>query len=250
MSRVWGADEAGRGPILGPMAIAVVGVDRTATRALRKLGVADSKSFGSGEEAIAKRRELAIRIREIVPAHRVQLVDAGEIDRYTFQGQLNALERRVVAGLLELLEAAREATVICDGHRLFAPLRARFPRLRAVDDGESAHPSVAAASILAKDARDAAFARIAARDPRRRILQCRDAPLSRRVSGALRRPAARSAQELGRREAGQPATLRLRVTAPRTGRPWTRPPWTWASSWRRAWPRACSSDTAWRSRGR
>ena len=163
MSRVWGADEAGRGPILGPMAIAVVGVDRKATRALRKLGVADSKSFGSGEEAIAKRRDLAIRIREIVPAHRVQLVENDEIDRYVFQGQLNALERRVVAGLLELLEAAREATVICDGHRLFAPLRTRFPRLRAVDDGESAHPSVAAASILAKDARDAAFARIAAR---------------------------------------------------------------------------------------
>ena len=163
MIRVWGADEAGRGPIIGPMAIAVVGVDPRATRALRKLGVADSKSFGSGEDAVQKRRELALRIREIVPAHRVQLVQADEIDRYTFQGQLNALERRVVAGLLELLEAAREATVICDGERLFAPLRSRFPRLRAVNDGESAHPSVAAASILAKDARDAAFAEIAAR---------------------------------------------------------------------------------------
>lgn len=163
MNRVWGADEAGRGPILGPMAIAVVGVDRKATRALRRLGVADSKSFGSGEDAVAQRRELAIRIREIVPVCGVRLVEVDVIDRYTFQGKLNALERLVVGQLLAELAAAREATVICDGHRLFAPLRARFPRLRAVNDGESAHPSVAAASILAKDERDAAFSRIAAR---------------------------------------------------------------------------------------
>ena len=46
---------------------------------------------------------------------------------------------------------------------MFAPLRTQYPRLRAVNDGESAHVSVAAASILAKDARDTAFAAIAAR---------------------------------------------------------------------------------------
>ena len=45
--RTWGADEAGRGPLLGPMAIAVVAVDRAATRRLSALGVEHSKSFGS-----------------------------------------------------------------------------------------------------------------------------------------------------------------------------------------------------------
>jgi ribonuclease HII len=35
-----------------------------------------------------------------------------------------------------------------------------YPRLIAVDDGESAHPSVAAASILAKVARDEALAQV------------------------------------------------------------------------------------------
>jgi ribonuclease HII len=163
MKLLWGVDEAGRGPILGPMAIAVVGVTPAGTRALKRLGVDDSKRFGSGPEAVLVRRELASRIRGVVGHFRVQLVDVDEIDHHVFQGQLNALERKVAAQLLTRAKADRDATIICDGAKLFAPLRARFPRLRAVDKGESAHVSVAAASILAKDARDAAFAEIARR---------------------------------------------------------------------------------------
>jgi ribonuclease HII len=163
MKLLWGADEAGRGPILGPMAIAIVGVTPGVTRTLKRLGVEDSKSFGHGAQAVKRRRELAERIVEVVPEFRVRLVDPPEIDRHVYQGQLNALERKVVASMLADAGAERTATIICDGARLFERLRERYPRLRAVNNGEAAHVSVAAASILAKDARDAAFAEIAAR---------------------------------------------------------------------------------------
>ncbi len=163
MNLVFGADEAGRGPILGPMAIAVVGVDAAGERALEELGVDDSKRFGSNAEGRERRRELAEQITQRVPACRLRLVEVEEIDHYTNRGQLNVLERRVVLELLEALGATRASTVICDGARMFSPLRAHYPQLTAVDKGESAHVAVAAASIVAKDARDRAFSVIAAR---------------------------------------------------------------------------------------
>lgn len=163
MSLVFGADEAGRGPILGPMTIAVVGVDTAAARSLEALGVADSKRFGSTKDGQRRRRELAARIRSVAPACRLRIVEVEEIDHYTFRGQLNALERRVVLELLAALDAPRSARIVCDGARMFASLSVHYPRLQAVDGGESAHVAVAAASIVAKDARDRAFGVIARR---------------------------------------------------------------------------------------
>lgn len=161
--RTFGADEAGRGPILGPMAIAVVGLDRGAAISLRKAGVADSKSFGAGPDARARRAELAERIVAKAPLHAVRMVEVEEIDHYTYRGQLNALERKVVLELLERLGVQPHERVLCDGEIMFTPLRARYPALRAINRGESVHVAVAAASILAKHHRDEAFEAIAQR---------------------------------------------------------------------------------------
>jgi ribonuclease HII len=158
---VFGVDEAGRGPWLGPMAIAVAVVDARGRAKLEALGVQDSKRFGAGARGRARRRELADAIREHAVASRCTLVDVEEIDRYTFRGHLNVLEREVVARLLDELDSSIAARIICDGARLFSPLTRRFPTLEAVDHGESAHVSVAAASVLAKHARDEAFHEIA-----------------------------------------------------------------------------------------
>lgn len=161
--RTFGADEAGRGPILGPMVISVVALDRGAAISLAKRGVCDSKGFGAGASARARRAELAAIVREKAPAFGVRVIDVDQVDRYTYRGQLNALEREVVHDLLVELGAGADDRIVCDGATMFAPLRAFFPQLEAVNKGESAHVSVAAASILAKDARDDAFAKIAAR---------------------------------------------------------------------------------------
>lgn len=167
VKRTFGVDEAGRGPILGPMAIAVVVVDSKRAARLTRLGVADSKRFGADDRGRRARAELARAVREHATAWALELVDVTTIDRYVFRGGLNELEREVVARLLHDLGAARTPDagdrIVCDGKNMFAPLRERFPALEAVNKGESVHVSVAAASIVAKDARDRAFAEIAER---------------------------------------------------------------------------------------
>ena len=163
MNRTIGIDEAGRGPILGPMAMAVVVLDRGAAISLRKVGVADSKSFGSGGAAREHRRALCDLIRSRAITCASHLVPVEEIDHYTYRGQLNGLERRVARDLLARVGACWDDRVICDGARLFGPLRGLFRRFDAVDRGESFHVSVAAASIVAKHERDEAFAQIALR---------------------------------------------------------------------------------------
>lgn len=165
MSRghTYGVDEAGRGPILGPMALAVVVLDRKSARQLSELGVQDSKRFGSGAKAQDLRKNLAAEIHHRAIAWTCELVSVEIIDEHTFRGQLNHLERDVALQLLRRLGAAVDASIICDGANMFRPLREHYPRLQAVNDGESAHLAVAAASIVAKHARDAAFAEIRGR---------------------------------------------------------------------------------------
>jgi hypothetical protein len=61
-----GVDEAGRGPILGPMVVAVVALDAGAARALTRAGVCDSKAV-AGKDAIARRAALAALVRARAP---------------------------------------------------------------------------------------------------------------------------------------------------------------------------------------
>ncbi len=159
----YGVDEAGRGPILGPMALAVVVLDRRRARKLAALGVQDSKRFGAGSKAQELRKNLAEEIYACATAWACELVSVEIIDEHTFRGQLNRLEQDVALQLLRRLGAAVDAAIICDGANMFRPLREHYPRLKAVNDGESAHVAVAAASIIAKHARDTAFAEICGR---------------------------------------------------------------------------------------
>lgn len=163
MHTVYGVDEAGRGPILGPMVLAVVALDPAGVTELGELGVQDSKRFGSDKKAQGLRAELAVHIQRRAVACAVEVVPVEVIDEHTFRGQLNRLEQDLALRLLRRLEAASDARIVCDGARLFRPLKQHFAMLEAVDDGESAHVSVAAASILAKHARDTAFAQIGER---------------------------------------------------------------------------------------
>jgi ribonuclease HII len=158
---VMGIDEAGRGPLLGEMVLAAVALEPVASRRLSRLGVADSKGFGSGPEAHAARCALAIAIRTHASYVRLEVCDVATIDAYVARGALNVLERERAALLIGAAPSCKR--IVADGKRLFGALRDTYPHLHAVDGGESAHVAVAAASILAKVHRDELFARIAAR---------------------------------------------------------------------------------------
>jgi ribonuclease HII len=147
-----GIDEAGRGPALGPMVMAVVALDTRAAATLSRAGLADSKSFGSDDDARARRAELAVRVRAAASFVAVEEVSVDEIDRRVANNELNVLEREVAVRLLVGAPAAHR--IIADGKRMFAPLCARIPRLEAHDEAESRHDAVAAASVVAKVLRD------------------------------------------------------------------------------------------------
>ena len=139
---VCGVDEAGRGPLAGPVCAAAVILDP----ARPILGLADSKKL------TARRRErLAVQIREQALDHCVAWASVDEIDRINIlQATLLAMQR-AVAGLRLL-----PAEVLIDGNRC-PPLA--MPA-RAIVGGDASVPAISAASIVAKTARDAEMLRI------------------------------------------------------------------------------------------
>ena len=134
--RVCGVDEAGRGPLVGPVVAAAVILDPA--RPIE--GLRDSKQLSA-----ARRDVLAQLIRGRSTAWAVAAASVHEIDRLNIlQASLLAMRRAI-----EALEPAAGFALI-DGDRL--------PRLaieaRAVIGGDALEPSISAASILAKHHRD------------------------------------------------------------------------------------------------
>jgi ribonuclease HII len=144
---VCGVDEAGRGPIAGPVYAAAVVLDPQ--RPIE--GLADSKLLGA-----ARRAQLADAIRSRARAWHVAWASVAEIDRLNIlQASLLAM-RRAVEGL-----AFPPDEVIVDGNH--CPVLEC--RVRAIIAGDRLHAAISAASILAKTARDAEMLRLHARYP-------------------------------------------------------------------------------------
>jgi len=135
---VCGVDEAGRGPLAGPVYAAAVILDP----ARRIKGLADSKVLTAGRRAV-----LAERIKERATAWSVASASVEEIDRLNiFHASMLAM-RRAVEGL-----SVRAGAAIIDGNA--CPPGLACPA-RAIVDGDATERPISAASILAKTARDA-----------------------------------------------------------------------------------------------
>ena len=133
-----GVDEAGCGPLAGPVVIAAVILHPRK----RVDGLADSKVLSA-----TRREELDLRIRATALALAIIEIDAATIDRINiYQARMQGMRMALDA----LARPPRRALI--DGNHL--PRLLRCPA-RAVVDGDARIASISAASILAKVHRDA-----------------------------------------------------------------------------------------------
>ncbi len=131
-----GVDEAGRGPLMGPVVAAAVILDE-----LNPIkGLADSKKLTA-----LKREKLYDEIRAKALCHSIALATAEEIDHLNILQATMLAMKRAVEGL-----RLKPNKVLVDGNRL--------PTLvilsEAIVGGDALIPSISAASILAKVYRD------------------------------------------------------------------------------------------------
>lgn len=143
-----GVDEAGRGPLAGPLAVAAVILDPA--RPIR--GLDDSKKLSE-----ARRETLFPHIVERALAYCIVLVEPEEIDSLNiFHATMTGM-RRAIAGLAP---AAQHALI--DGNKL--PPDLPCPA-RAIVGGDALEPAISAASILAKVTRDRLMVQLDALHP-------------------------------------------------------------------------------------
>jgi ribonuclease HII len=141
---VAGVDEVGRGPLAGPVGAAAVILSPDAPP---PPGIDDSKKLDE-----ARREALFPLILESALSVSIAFASAEEIDRYNIRGATLRAMTRAVAGL-----ALKPDFVLVDGRDLPAPLPCPA---RAVVGGDGLSASIAAASIVAKVARDRLMARL------------------------------------------------------------------------------------------
>lgn len=166
--KIAGVDEAGRGPLCGPVYAAAVILDPA-----RPIdGLNDSKKLSE-----KKREALAPLIRERALAWAVGIATVEEIDRLNILHATMLAMRRAVQGL-----AVPPDQVLVDGNRI--PPGLTVPA-RAIVGGDASEAAISAASILAKTGRDHEMMALAALYPQYGIAKHKGYPTAEHLA-ALR----------------------------------------------------------------
>ncbi|NPA70987.1 MAG: ribonuclease HII [Crenarchaeota archaeon] len=160
-SIVCGVDEAGRGPVIGPMVIAVACIEEENVGKLSEIGVKDSKELSR-----AQRQILYEKLRRILIFHDYVIVSPEEIDKYVRENKLNILELEKIKELVKkVLERFPDKRIIIyvdspdvKAERFEKMLKNSLSSDRveiyARHRADATIPIVSAASIIAKYVRD------------------------------------------------------------------------------------------------
>lgn len=162
-----GIDDAGRGPVIGPMVFAGILCDEEQKAKLKLLKVRDSKLLSP------KRREfLAREIKKIVTASIVLKIQASEIDSLLLQRiNLNKIEAMKIAEIINILSkniTFAEIIIDCPSNNIksWQTILEKYIKnkeklkLRCEHKADAHHLIVSAASILAKVTRDSEVEKI------------------------------------------------------------------------------------------
>jgi len=156
---ILGVDEAGRGPVIGPLVMCGVLIEESKLKYLEKMGVKDSKNLTS-----KKRDELFDKIKKYIKQYKLVIIEPSEID-FAVESEssnLNQLEAEKTVEILNELKPEK-AFIDCPDVNILNYKNSLNKKLKEccnkeinliVEHKAEKYFAVAAASILAKVTRD------------------------------------------------------------------------------------------------
>ena len=151
---IMGIDEAGRGPVLGPLVVCGVAVTEKDLPGIEALGLKDSKKLSP------KKREDFAAVLKDTCKYELAVLPPHEIDaRASGEETLNQLEVHCFAGLIRSLKPTRAYLDACDvnAERFGINVKKEVDfevEIVSEHEADSKYPMVSAASIIAKVHRD------------------------------------------------------------------------------------------------
>ncbi len=150
---ICGVDEAGKGPVMGPMVVAAVSVENA--KLIENLGFKDSKLLSS-----QRRLELFNLIKQKY-SYEIEVINVEKIDEYRMKNQLNLLNRKAFEKVISRLnpKVAYVDAADVNEERFGREIKVNLTNPNDTDvismhKADSMIPVVAAASIIAKQTRE------------------------------------------------------------------------------------------------
>ena len=150
---ICGVDEAGKGPVMGPMVVAAVSVENA--KLIENLGFKDSKLLSS-----QRRLELFNLIKQNY-SYEIEVINVEKIDEYRMKNQLNLLNRKAFEKVISKLnpKVAYVDAADVNEERFGREIKVNLTNPSDTDvismhKADSMIPVVAAASIIAKQTRE------------------------------------------------------------------------------------------------